>query len=108
MATEHDPFGWYADVPLTTPQTIRVLKLHGLQEGRDNSTSLECEIRTTSLDGSDHPLYASLSYTWGDPVRTADDSSALVTEEKAEKDIFCHGRCVPIGRNLHAALLTYR
>lgn len=80
-----------------------------LKEGQDDSPEITCEVHIICLDDPDHARYAALSYTWGDPMRSK-DNTILHSDDVPEPDrgIYCRGRRLPIGQNLYDALIEFR
>src|ERR1700753_1505834 len=79
----------YAPLPLTTPNSIRILDLFA---GSDD-TLIACNLRVASLDNPDLE-YDCLSYTWGS------------TEDQQE--VVCNGQPIKVTKNLYSFLLRDR
>lgn len=82
--------------PLSSKKSIRLIDL----EVGEYEAEIRCSLTTWDL--STNPMYAALSYTWGDPLavpyRTA----------KPSKVVWCNGESLLITANLYEALLKLR
>ncbi|KUJ23875.1 HET-domain-containing protein [Mollisia scopiformis] len=102
----------YQTLPSET--SIRLLKLHtfpGTNHSceKDLFSPLKCSLVTVDL--SDNPAYAALSYTWGDPKIYYSSEDEIV----AQSDWYCQchtmeidGEEVTISTNLYTALISLR
>jgi hypothetical protein len=75
----------YSSLPLTAPNTIRVL---GILPGEENSPVIT-KLRVTVVNDSDLP-YDALSYYWGSPENP--------------ESVLCNGESIAVTRNLYSYL----
>ncbi|KAK3315634.1 heterokaryon incompatibility protein-domain-containing protein [Apodospora peruviana] len=96
----------YEHKPLSSPRSIRIIKLKGTHRSLRSRLSrlapaadeqpqpLEVELDEVSLDSSSPLSYEALSYTWDG--------------QKADRSIKCHGRTMLVTRNCEMALFGLR
>ncbi|KAL5089142.1 hypothetical protein Trisim1_005995 [Trichoderma cf. simile WF8] len=87
----------YTDLPLTSPRSIRILKLDAVSAptypGED--TGIQLSLRVVNLD--DNPRYNALSYTWGPPSR---EDAARGIDSTPTCRIKCNGESILVTQNL--------
>ncbi|KAL6835631.1 heterokaryon incompatibility domain-containing protein [Trichoderma sp. SZMC 28015] len=87
----------YTDLPLTSPRSIRILKLDAVSAppypGED--AGIQLSLRVVDLD--DDPFYNALSYTWGPPSR---EDAARGIDSTPTCRIKCNGESILVTQNL--------
>ncbi|KAL6691197.1 heterokaryon incompatibility domain-containing protein [Trichoderma pleuroticola] len=83
----------YEDLPLTSPRSIRILKIDGVCS--PDEPGIQLSLRVVNLD--DNPCYNALSYTWGPPSREA---VAKGMDGTPTCRIKCNGESILVTQNL--------
>ncbi|KAK4079005.1 hypothetical protein Trihar35433_110 [Trichoderma harzianum] len=95
----------YRDLPLTSPRSIRILKLESLSAPQIDTTCnpdealIQLTLRVVDLD--DNPCYNAFSYTWGPPSREA---AARGMDSTPTCRIKCNGESILVTQNLFDCL----
>ncbi|KAL6791015.1 hypothetical protein J3E68DRAFT_438784 [Trichoderma sp. SZMC 28012] len=98
----------YEDLPLTSPRSIRILKLDSLSAPQIDTTCnpdealIQLSLRVVNLD--DNPSYNALSYTWGPPSREAASRGINSTPTCRIK---CNGESILVTQNLFDCLQQF-
>lgn len=82
----------YDELPVSA-QSIRLLRVHAGDESSTGDTPIRCELSVAHL--TTNPVYAALSYVWGDPSTPPDH-------------VFCNGVPIPVTSNCYQALQHLR
>lgn len=96
----------YEDLPLTSPRSIRILKLDSVSvptyPGQEHEVEIQLSLRVVNLD--DNPFYNALSYTWGAPSREA---AARGMDSTPTCRIKCNGESILVTQNLFDCLQQF-
>ncbi|WYZ35803.1 hypothetical protein EsH8_X_000450 [Colletotrichum jinshuiense] len=92
----------YQYTPLATATSIRLLTI----EKDDGGTDIRLSFETVDLE--EHPVYETLSYTWGKPCTAFRTVAERDRVERADIPVLCDGRSIKVQENLYRYLQNWR
>ncbi|KAM6478115.1 heterokaryon incompatibility protein-domain-containing protein [Trichoderma sp. SZMC 28011] len=94
----------YTDLPLTSPRSIRILKLDAVSAPTypKEDAGIQLSLRVVDLD--DNPCYNAISYTWGAPSREA---AARGIDSTPTCCVKCNGESILLTQNLFDCLQQF-
>ncbi|KAJ4865629.1 heterokaryon incompatibility protein (HET) domain-containing protein [Trichoderma breve] len=91
----------YEDLPLTSPRSIRILKLDAVSAPTYPGQEVEIQLSLRVVNLDDNPCYNALSYTWGAPSREA---AARGMDSTPMCRVNCNGESILVTQNLFDCL----
>lgn len=94
----------YEDLPLTSPRSIRILKLDSVSAPTNSGQEVEIQLSLRVVNLDDNACYNALSYTWGPPSREA---AARGMNSTPTCRINCNGESILVTQNLFDCLQEF-
>ncbi|OPB36165.1 hypothetical protein A0O28_0109400 [Trichoderma guizhouense] len=94
----------YEHLPLTSPRSIRILKLDSVSAPTYPGQEVEIQLSLRVVNLDDHPCYNALSYTWGAPSREA---AARGIDSTPTCPVNCNGDSILVTQNLFDCLQQF-
>ncbi|KAH0531213.1 hypothetical protein TsFJ059_000073 [Trichoderma semiorbis] len=94
----------YKDLPLTSPRSIRILKLDSVSAPTNPAQEVEIQLSLRVVNLDDNPSDNALSYTWGAPSREA---AARGMNSTPTCHIKCNGESILVTQNLFDCLQQF-